>query len=223
MLLRERVYNRIKNDILSGVYRMGDKLPVDKLAEEYQVSKTPVREALNTLQNEGLVEIVPRVGYFVAHMTVKEVQDLFELRLILEGASAEMAARSITEDELQYLGNMRCAYVSGDIDSYWQYLKDNREFHYRVALATGNERLAEAVGNVLDQMQGLLLLEAHLYDRADQFTDEHRQLVAALRKRDGKLARKVMTEAIENTRRLMLEAIMSGANLPIRVKTSARR
>ena len=150
MLLRERVYRSIKNDILSGVYHMGERLPVAELANEYGVSKTPVREALNTLQNEGLVTITPRVGYFVAHTTVKDAQDLFDLRLILERASAEVAARNITEQDLRYLENVAGAYVSGDIDSYWQYLTDNRDFHYRVALATGNRRLAESVGNLLD-------------------------------------------------------------------------
>jgi len=215
MLLRDQVHEGIRSDILSGLYRMGERLPVDKLAQEYQVSKTPVREALNTLQNEGLVTIVPRVGYFVSHMTVKDAQDLFELRLILETASAEMAARNITEEELRGLEGVQCTYVSGDTDSYWKYLKDNREFHYRVALATGNSRLAEAVGNVLDQMQGLLFLEARLYDRAEQFQDEHRQLIEALRNRDCKETVRIATEAIENARRAMLDAIMHGARLPI--------
>mgnify|MGYP001076259628 CR=1 FL=1 len=215
MLLRDQVHKRIRNDILSGLYRMGERLPVDKLAQECQVSKTPVREALNTLQNDGLVTIIPRVGYFVSHMTVKDAQDLFELRLILETASAEMAARNITEEQLRGLESVQSTYVSGDTDSYWKYLKDNREFHYRIALATGNSRLAEAVGNVLDQMQGLLFFEARLYDRAEQFQDEHRHLIQSLRNRDCEGTVEIAREAIENSRRAMLDAIMHGARLPI--------
>ena len=86
MLVRERLYQEIKRDILSGVFRMGDRLPVEALAAQHRVSKTPVREALSSLEHEGLVQIVPRVGYFVAQLTVQDVQELFQLRLILEGA-----------------------------------------------------------------------------------------------------------------------------------------
>nr|MBC7246028.1 GntR family transcriptional regulator [Chloroflexota bacterium] len=206
MLLREQVYSKIKEDILGGVYRMGNKLPVDELAKRYKVSKTPIREALTLLQHEGLVEAVPRAGYFVSYMTLKDLQNLFGLRLILEAAAAELAAQNITPEQLDALEHILCTYVPGDMDSCYQYLKDNREFHYRVALASGNEKLAEAVANVLDQMQGILLLEARLFDRAVQFDREHKQLVQALRQRDSELAKKLMTEAIENTRRAMLNA-----------------
>ena len=188
---------------------------MDHLAEKYQVSKTPIREALHALQHEGLVDIIPRVGYFVSQMTIKDVQDIFELRLIIESASAEMAARNITDEEVTYLENMHTSYVSGDIDSYWEYLEENREFHYRVALATRNKWLAEVVGRLLDQMQRLLFLRLDLRDCADEMVEEHRQLVAALRKRDGALAKKAMTDSIENARKAVLEAIMQGARLPI--------
>lgn len=215
--LKEQVYRQIKNDIITGILEPGQQLAVDALANKYQVSKTPVREALSTLQQEGLVEIVARVGYFVSQVTVKDIQDIFALRLIIEGASAEMAAQSITEEELLYLEGMHCTYVSGDIDSYRQFLKENREFHCTVALATRNKWLAEEVGRLLDQMQRLLFLRLDLRDRADEMVEEHRQLVAALRRRDGALARKTMMDAIENAREAVLEAIMHGVRLPIQL------
>lgn len=200
---------------------MGDRLPVRDLAEQYGVSKTPVREALGALQHEGLVEIVPRVGYFVSHMTVEEVHNLFQLRLILEGASAELAAKHITEQELLELEKIPCSWVTGDIDSYLQYLEDNHEFHCRVAMATRNKHLADLVRGLLDKMQGLLLWELELRNRPEEFADEHRQLLAALRKHDGVLARQVMEEAIETTREALLQAVMEGLRLPIVSRGSA--
>ena len=190
---------------------------MDRLAEKYQVSKTPIREALNALQHEGLVEIIPRVGYFISQMTIKDVQDIFDLRLIIEGASAERAAQNITEEELLYLEKMHSSYVSGDIDSYWQYLEENREFHRKVALATRNKQLADVVGRLLDQMQRLIFLRLDLRDCTDEMVKEHRQLVVALRKRDGALAKEVMMKSIENARKAVLEAIMQGARLPIQL------
>ena len=214
-LLREQIYQKLKQDILTGTHSPGKQLLVNDLAEGYQVSATPVREALNALQREGLIEIIPRVGYFVSQMTIKDAQDIFELRLIIESASAEMAARNITDEEITYLENMHSSYMSGDIDSYWQYLEENREFHYRVALATRNKWLAEVVGGLLDQMQRILFLRLDLRDSTDEMVEEHRQLVAALKKRNGALAKRAMTDSIENARKAVLEAIMRGARLPI--------
>lgn len=214
-LLREQVYQELKTDILAGLYGVGERLSVDGLAKKHKVSKTPVKEALNALQREDLVDIIPRVGYFVSQLTVKDIQDIFELRLIVEAASAEMAARTITDEELHYLENMHSSYVSGESDSYWQYLQENREFHCRVALATRNIWLADVVGRLLDQMRRLLLLRLDLRDCADEMVGEHRQLVAALRRKDSALARRVMVGAIDSARQAVLEAIMSGARCPI--------
>lgn len=215
MLVRDRVYGEIKKDILSGLYRMGERLPVDDLAAQHGVSKTPVREALSALQYEGLVDIVPRVGYFVSHMTVKEVQDLFQLRLILEGASAQLAADHIAENELLELEGVPCNWTFRDPDSYLQYLQDNREFHLRIALATRNKHLAEVIGGLLDKMQGLLLWELELRNRPEELADEHGQLLAALRKRDGSLARQVMEDAIKKMREAILQAILAEGGLSI--------
>ena len=214
-LLREQVYQELKADILAGLYGVGERLSLDELAKKHKVSKTPVKEALNALQKEDLVDIIPLVGYFVSQLTVKDVQDIFQLRRIVEAASAEMAARTITDEELLYLENMHSSYVSGDSDSYREYLQQNREFHCRVAMATRNRWLAEVVGRLLDQMQRLLLLRLDLRDAADEMVREHGQLVAALRAKDSALARKHMVNAIDNARQAVLEAILNGARCPI--------
>jgi DNA-binding GntR family transcriptional regulator len=214
-LVRERVYKAIKNDILSRTYRVGERLSPNDLAQKHRASKTPIKEALRTLEHEGLVEAIPRVGYFVSHMTLQDVQDLFQLRLILEGASAELAAQHITEGELRELEAIPCCWVAGDLDSYHQYLKDNRTFHTRVAQATRNQELAELVVSVLERMHSLLLWELELRNRPEEFAQEHHDLIEALAKRDGALARRVMEEAIKTAREALLAAVMNGARLPV--------
>ena len=93
--LNEKVCQRLRNDILLGAYHPGERLDVNKLVGQYGVSRTPIRDALNVLQREGLVEIVGRVGYFIARITIRDIEDIFQLRLIVETASAELAARLI--------------------------------------------------------------------------------------------------------------------------------
>ena len=208
MLARHRVYQAVKDDILSGVHRIGTKLSVPDLALRYGVSKTPVREALHSLQHEGLVNIVPRIGYFVSYMSVEDVRNLFQVRLILEGASAELAAKHITDLELLDLEQIPCHWTSGNTDSYRQYLKDNRAFHLKVALATRNKYLVELVAGVLDKMQGLLLWELEIRNLPEEFADEHRQLLIALGQRNGVLARQAAELAMEKARRALMDAVM---------------
>lgn len=214
MLLRERIYQDLKSDILSGRLGTGEVLSVDQLAKRYQVSPTPVKEALRLLQHEDLVEIVPRIGCRVSHLSLQDVGDLFGFRLIVEGAAARLAARQISEEELAALERMGDHYRPGDIASYWAYLQSNREFHYRIACATGNKWLARSVGGLLDQMQRLFFLRLDLRDAAEEMVEEHRQIVAALRARDGAAAERAMVSSIENARKAVMEAIMGGARLP---------
>lgn len=214
-LLKTHIHQKIKRDILTGAYDAGEQLSVNQLAERYEVSATPVREALNALEQEGLVDVIPRVGYFVSQMSLKDVQDIFQLRLIVEGAAAELAAQHITEEELLYLEQMQGHYIPGDIDSNWRYLEENREFHYRVALATRNKWLAEVVGKLLDQIQRFLFLGFDWGYHADEIMEEHPRLVVALRNRDSAAARKAMVEGLEESRKAVLEALMRTADLPI--------
>lgn len=208
--LREQVYQQLKSDIILGVYRPGEKLDVPRLIAQHGLSKTPVRDALNALQQEGLVEVLPRVGYFASRITIKDVEDIFQLRLIVETASAELATPNISVEGLEALERLaQRRYVTGDVGSYKEFLADNREFHHRVAEATGNARLADVIGNLLNQMQRLLILRLDLRDNADEMLAEHRRLLQAFRARDSKAARQAMEDALRNARDAVMQSIVS--------------
>lgn len=214
--LTEQVCQELRQDILSGVYYPGEKLDVSKLVDQYGVSRTPLRDALNQLQREGFVEIVPRVGYFISRITIKDIEDIFQLRLILETSSAELAADLISAEDLDYLERLTRRYVAGDLQSYKEFLAENRDFHYRVALATGNQRLAEVVDNLLTQMQRLLMQRLDLRENADEMLAEHHRLLEAFRARDARLARMVMHETLQNARAAVMQSILSrGKDWPL--------
>lgn len=215
MLQRRKAYNGIKREILTGAFPAGSKLSVADLARELGTGKTPIREALHLLQDEGLVEIVPRAGCFVSQMTVEDVQDIFQLRLIVEGATAELAAQNITDEELRELEAIGSSYVVGSTETYLQHLEENREFHHRVALASRNKRLARLVLDLHEQMQALLFLQLDFGASAGQLMREHAQLVEALWQRAPDLARQVMVASIENSREEVLTSILEGARLRI--------
>jgi DNA-binding GntR family transcriptional regulator len=214
-LLRDRVYEHLKNQILAGAYTGGERLSVQKLIEECEVSATPIRQALNLLEREDLVEIIPGVGCFVSHLSVRDIQDIFELRLIVEAASAELAASRITDEQLTQLQGFHTGYKLGDTESYSRFLAANRDFHCAVARATQNEWLAEVVGRLLDQMHRVLLLRIDAETPDDTMVQEHLELVKALEARDPHWARTAMVQAIENAREAVLKAIMAGAEVPV--------
>ncbi len=215
-LLREQIYLKIKRDILNGVYKPGEQISANQLAEQYHASSTPVREALNTLEQEGFVNAIPRIGYFVSHITVKDIRDLYEYRIILEGASAEMAARHITDEEIEYLASIPSTYRLGDKESYLEYLKHNREFHLSVAKASRNQFLTKAIAMVLDQTQRLVFYGIGSGQYTHEILHAHPRLVQALRERDATAARVIMVEGIIAARDAAIEFVMRGSDVPVR-------
>ena len=214
-LLRQQVYERIKRDILVGVYQAGEQLSANQIAEKYQISATPIREALNVLQQEGLIQVLPRVGYFVTQITLKDISDLFGFRILIEGASAELAAQHITEEEIDALERIPIDYIEGDPESYWDYVQNNRMFHQGIARASRNQWIERSVVSILDQMSRLVFMGLDAHDYSVDIIEHHPRVISALRSRDSLLSKQVMIEGIEKTRQAVLQAMMQRANVPI--------
>jgi DNA-binding GntR family transcriptional regulator len=207
--LARQAYEALKQDILTCELRPGAQIFEGALAARYGMSKTPVREALNLLVQEGLVQVLPRRGYLVAPITLRDVQEVFQLRLLLETAAAELAAVHITEEQLRQLRALvEVRYTYGDRASYARFLRANRAFHVAVAAASGNSRLAAFVERLLEDMERILHLGLDLRDSAEEMAAEHAALVDALLRGDGALARRVVTEQLQNSRKRVLEALV---------------
>jgi DNA-binding GntR family transcriptional regulator len=204
---KQQVYRRLKSDIVSGVFDMGERLNESQLARRYDAGKTPVREALGMLQQEGLVEAMPRVGYLTSRVTLQDVDDVFELRKIVEGAAAEKAADSITAEELERLEHLHADFRAGDRESYLRFLEENREFHYSIAAASGNRLLAETVDRLQERVQRLVILRLDLSANVEELVAEHHELLAALRRRDPAAARAHMVNDVTNSHQAALFAL----------------
>jgi DNA-binding GntR family transcriptional regulator len=207
--LARRAYDALKQDILTCVLRPGAQIFEGELAARYGTSKTPVREALNLLVQEELVQVLPRRGYLVAPVTLRDVQEVYQLRLFLEAAAAELAAEHVAEDGLRHLKALvETRYTYGDRESYSRFLRANREFHVSVAEASGNRRLALFVSKLLEDMERILHLGLDLRDSAEEMAAEHAELVDALMRGDGALARRVVTAQLQSSRKRVLEALV---------------
>jgi DNA-binding GntR family transcriptional regulator len=206
------IHAALRRQILTGQLRPGDRLVEGALARRWGVSKSPLREVLKRLQHEGLVEAVPRRGYLVTPITVRQVQDLFDLRLILERDAAVRAARSASAAQIDALARLVGApYVMGDVDSQNRFLATNKRFHLAVARTTGNQRLVGLLDRLLDELDRLFHLGLDVRDRADTLVQEHQDLVAAIEARDPARAAATMERQVENARQMVLEGILGGS------------
>ena len=213
-LLSDRAYERIRHDIIGCVLSPGTEISEAQLCTHYKLGKAPVRMALHRLAHDGLVRAIPRRGYRVTDVTLRDIHDVFELRLMLEPEAARMAAGKVDAQRLRALDEAcRAGYQPGDAKSTSRFLDSNKAFHVEIARATGNERLADAVEQLLDEMTRLLHLGLGLRNRSQEMLREHRSLVKALARGDGDTAERICREQIEAARSMVLSAILTSRSV----------
>src|SRR5439155_6314482 len=143
-----RLYCRLKKDIITGVLLPSRSFSEAEFANRYRVSRTPVREACRLLQNEGLITIIPFRGYFVASLTGLDFHNLEELQFVVDPAAAALAAQRPTVEQVRDMESYaRYEYKVGTKASYYEFLQRNFKLHVGIAQATGNRELTAVVAN----------------------------------------------------------------------------
>lgn len=202
--LKHQIYTELRRSIIMGHRLPGEKIDVRQIARHYGTSITPIREALQMLNQEGLVTIRPHSGYLVMQLTLKQLRDLFDLREILELAAAERAARRITPEQLEELEGVSAGYTGDDDDSYARYTAENRRFHTLIAQATGNHELAEMLGNLHDRLARFMVLR----HAGETMHHSHACIIEALCARDADAARQAMLDELNETREIVLDRVI---------------
>jgi DNA-binding GntR family transcriptional regulator len=198
------IYKEIRRSIIVGRRKPGERLDLEELTRSYGTSVTPVRDALQMLSQEGLVTIKPRSGYFVTHVTLKQLHDMLELREILEVASVERATIRITKEQLEQLEHIHAGYTGEDDASYDRYMDENRRFHYLIAQASGNQKLAEMLGHLHDQLVRFMVM----CRVGETLGPRHTLVIRALRTRDVEKARQAILKEVNETRETILERVI---------------
>jgi DNA-binding GntR family transcriptional regulator len=216
--LAEQAYLRLHQEILTCILSPGQVVSERELAGQYEMSKTPIREALTQVCHDGLMQRLPGRGYMVAPITIKDIRDLFDLRLILEVAATERAARDPSPAHIAMLKEMSSiTYHLDDRESHILFLKANRSFHLALAEVTKNRRLEGVLDGLLVELDRVFHLGLRLRDSSEEMRREHQQVVAALEAGDVEGARDAITRQIINSRDRIMEAIMQGDIQPIQV------
>ena len=206
--LTSKAYNALRRDILACQITPGQELSEGELAARFNMSKTPVREALGKLRSEGLVRTYPRRGYQVSPVTFQDLNELFEMRSLLEGRAAELASEKISTESLAHLVTLaEVVYNRTEHPSIARFVRANRQFHEAIAIASGNQRLHATVVQVLDELQRFFHLGAQLRDVGGETSDSHRQIVQALRQRDAEGARRQVIREVQATQTGLIMAL----------------
>jgi DNA-binding GntR family transcriptional regulator len=196
-LLGARAYRALWTAIVSGHIEPGVQLRPDTIAEQLDISTTPVREALHRMEGDGLVMKLPYRGWFVREFTEQEVRELYEMRAALESFSVRLACERINEEELSWLREHQsvgeAALKTGDMEAYRIY---NRDLHAAIMDAARNAYLSSAMGQLSLQSQVLVARTIRLVGRPSRAIEEHRELIDLIAARQDRAAQELMERHI---------------------------
>ena len=201
--LRGRVFNKLREDILSGKYQDHEELKEVAIGEELGVSRTPVREAFRQLELEGLIQIVPNKGAYVTGITAKDVKDIYMIRSSLEGMCARLATENITEEQLEELEeNVYLASFHASKGHMEQMTELDNRFHHILYEACDSKMLEKLLQDFHQYVIRIRKKTLSTKERGIASNEEHRQIMEAIKAKNPdeaqRLANMHMNNAYDN-------------------------
>jgi len=214
-LLSIQMYSKIRDRISLCQFKPNDILVESRLAEEYGVSRTPIREALSMLKQEGMVDVLPRVGYRVVPIALQDVHEIYDLRVIMEGEACALAAMHGTEEAFSHLRETQRKRAQeaersvGQNTAPFEYLKFHDAFHLGIAKLSGNKRLEKIVAQLLQDSMRLRMSDPLMSVNGLEGEEEDREAICvALAVHDAEHARTLMRDHITESRTRILDCLI---------------
>lgn len=204
--LRESVYESLKTMIQTGSLQPGSRLTELDLAARLKVSRTPLREALNRLERDGLVTNKPRHGYFVTMFDLRALEAAFDVREVLDGHAAACAAQRITPEDKARLRAIvqRCETMAAaknrPMEDLVEEMRLGFEIHRIIARATGNDFLSELLSKIFDKFQHFVWIELLWLDEWEETRKEHAAIVEAVCSGDAQQAAELARRHVRGSR-----------------------
>lgn len=197
--LRDIVFESLREAIIDGRLKPGERVMEVQLAEKLGVSRTPVREAIRKLELEGLLIMVPRKGAYVADVSFKDILEVLEIRASLEGLAASLAARNATEEDINIL-KIKTQEFSDCVknEDVRGMIQKDSEFHDIILSSAKNKRLNTIIEGLREQVQRFRVIYFTEYNKSEYLSQEHLRVVEAIANRDSEVARNYAQQHIEN-------------------------
>jgi DNA-binding GntR family transcriptional regulator len=206
--LRERVYLHIKDLILEGEFKTGDRLVERELAERLNISRTPIREALFRLESQGFVKTVPRKGVIVADISEKEIIEVFTILSSLEVLAAKLAAQKLDDDTrnkfMDYIKKVEDC-LKDENDSNFSHL--HGELNHLLYSSAKNSKLYEMLSGLSDYIRAFAKTGYRNPGRPKQSMEEHLRIMEAIVNQEVEMAEYLTKIHIENSRKAYIEAV----------------
>lgn len=187
--LREIVFEYLRNSILNGELEPGERLMELQLAQQLGVSRTPVREAIRKLELEGLVEMIPRKGAYVADVSIKDILDILEVRMFLEGLAAYFAAERMSDEEIEELKEISKKFENEIVTMEKEEMIElDNKFHDMIIKGSRNNKLLQIVQGLQEQFQRFRVIYFNEYNEHEDLVKYHTAIVNAISNRDSKEA-----------------------------------
>lgn len=208
-LIRHKVFSALRQEILSCNIRPGEEVRENELARRFGVSKSPIRDALQKLEFEGLVEIVPRRGHRVTPISVADAQDMLGLREILENGALRQIAADASDETLRGLDQLRVA----NTQQLSEFASYNRGFHLTLCELSGNKRLAQVMAGLMENYDRLCVVSlTSVRDEAGGMEDalnDHNEIIDALQARNATLAVRLSKRHLKKSRSQIMKGLES--------------
>ena len=207
--LRDVVFNTLRQAILTGELKPGERLMEIHLAERLGVSRTPIREAIRKLELEGLVTMIPRRGAEVAQITEKSMNDVLEVRRAVDALCVELACERITQEELEAL-KAACDVFAQKVmakENVKQIAQADVALHDIIVQATGNQRLIQLVNTLSEQMYRYRFEYLKDFSQHEKLVEEHRIIYEAIVNKDKETACEAAKTHIDNQKKAIIHQI----------------
>ncbi len=212
--LTDRVHQTLQERIILGGVHGGQMLIESHLAEEFGVSKTPVREALSLLSQSGFVEVIPRQGYRVTAITVKDIHEIYELRVLLEGEAAALAAQRATPENYTKMRS-EMSRLSQELEmkdeplTALDVMTIDDAFHIGIAKLTQNTRLQATIRRLLQQATRVRWTDPHISPEGILAEGKgSERIYVALEQRDPHAARALMVDHVLHSKERVLQSLL---------------
>ncbi|SNB47676.1 GntR family transcriptional regulator [Geobacter sp. DSM 9736] len=223
LTLREKILETIRDAIISGALKPGEKVAEPELAERFGISRTPIREAFRQLESEGYLTVIPRKGAVVVSFSQKDVEEFYAIKSILEGYAARRACENLSEKEIDKLQTinekLRTLSDNGDIKHFF---KVHNDFHDLFIKAADNDKLYELITNLVGKFQRLRIASLSLPGRMKVSVEEHEKIIDAFRKRNAALSEKLVRKNAEYGGRVLMQGSRGSVTLKPEELSAAR-
>ncbi|MGG3799661.1 GntR family transcriptional regulator [Metabacillus fastidiosus] len=198
----EQIYEHLREMIFQGVYKPGDRIYEAKIAREFKISRSPVREAVRVLQNEGLLAIDDKSKITVYKPTIKDVEDIYQCRIVLESLAAKLTTELVSEDELQEIeGTLVLSkkfLESKKNQNDRSLIAENARFHDLITQYSQNNRLQKQINDLWSLSHYYRVLNFQGENRDWNVFNEHQEIFHHIKKRDSKKAEQAMAQHLTN-------------------------